>query len=1001
MELFVYSWFYTGYTLYGHCLDDLGKYKLLKVLDYLPSCFVEGDTVPKSTVAPVKAEYKRMLSSKDVSSLRSFYRLYFQNMADLERFSKEQKTYMADIPQVTMFLSQVEADHVGWVRIDNVRQHSTLQIKMSDITGIPDKIPPNNVDILSFDIEVRSMDSGMPQPHRILDTVEMISVVTNSRTFILHSTSGLQLDNVTSIECQDEMDLITKFFTLINSENPTIITGYNIYGFDLHYLVSRLKLRLAEIPNIARGIKDSVNVIRVDWSSDAYGHNSYDRLVIGGRVIIDMYLYFKRMKLDKYSLEFVSNKFLNEGKNDMPYKEMAAAFKSGDLEALVQVAKYCIKDSVLVMRLFCKVQMWIDACEIAKITKCSIEDIYTRGEQMKMVSQCVVECAKRNIVLQPQPMSEWSQYEGAYVLDPDKGVYDECSILDFQSLYPSIIIAYNICPSTYVKRSFLEVHRVGNHMFRQSPVGLLPGMIKQILEERKSVKVSMKEMNDKTTIEYIVLDRRQNALKICANSVYGMMGFKNSRYFGHLGCAESVTTVGRELLNDIVHKIEESYPVHVIYGDSVTGYTPTLLRISKTYVCIEAFENIAKRWGSTTWTGSDKESCELHDVEVWTEQGWTKVYRIIRHELQPHKKIIRITTHTGICDVTDEHSLLNADGNPMNVHDAKVGDMLLHCEYPTMHKDMMVNLCMQSECETISQVVIASFAMLASNIGYNVSFNTVADMLQLTVTKDDHCRNPNAIKTKHTIQYTGYVYDLTTANCHFQAGPGNIIVHNTDSVLLWHKNTTDKESNVMLAKSICDDITASLPVPMALAFETYCDKVVLLTKKRYILVKGDKISYKGVMNARRDYCAYAKQTYSNTMEMVAKSIKNDQIAKYIDIQILKLLSGKVDTRELIVTKSLAKNIGSYKVNQPHVVLARRLIQKTGIEIPAGTRLEYIYVAGDTKMVTPEEFHNADITFKINGKFYVEKQLATQIDDILSIIGMGRYITDTWVKPQKA
>ena len=138
--------------------------------------------------------------------------------------------------------------------------------------------------------------------------------------------------------------------------------------------------------------------------------------------------------------------------------------------------------------------------------------------------------------------------------------------LDFQSLYPSIIIAFNICPSTYCRPNS-NTFMVGEHGFRKSRVGLLPGMIKSILDERKAVKKRMVEYN-KDTVEYIVLDRRQNALKICANSVYGMMGFKNSRYFGHVGCAESVTTVGRNLLSEIVEYIVGAYPVRVIYGDT-------------------------------------------------------------------------------------------------------------------------------------------------------------------------------------------------------------------------------------------------------------------------------------------------------------------------------------------------------------------------------------------------------------------------------------------------
>lgn len=1189
MELFVYNWIYTGYTLYGHCLDDEGNYRQLEVTDFLPSCFIEGDTVPSSTVVPVKVKYKRMLSSVDISSLRPFNRLYFKNKKNMDEF-KTTKKYMADIPQVTMFLSQIGADHVGWVRVasssavnnssitanedfgntlhpvesfhsnlsgDSTRQSkrqnkSFTQCRMSDIVNVPDKLPPSLVKVLSFDIEVRSMDSGMPKPHRMQDTVEMISVVTNDKTFLFHTTPGLEHTCAESIECNDEIDMITRFFTLIKSEDPTIITGYNIYGFDLHYLVSRMKLRLVEIPDISRGATESVDVIRVDWSSNAYGNNDYDRLVIGGRVILDMYLYFKRMKLDKYSLEFVSHKFIGEGKDDMPYAKMARAFDSGDLEVLAEVARYCIKDSALVYRLFDKVKMWIDSCEIAKITNCSIEDIYTRGEQMKMVSQCVAECAKRNIVLQHLVQTSWSPYEGAYVLEPEKGVYNDCSILDFQSLYPSIIIAYNICPSTYVtaaRAAAVDTFEVGNHFFRKHPVGLLPGMIKKLLEERHVLKTTMKAMDDKTTVEYIVHDRRQNALKICANSVYGMMGFKYSRYFGHRGCAESVTTVGRELLNDIVDKIEKSYPVTVVYGDSVAGYTPTIIRVHEKSIFIETLENLAKWGGSgplrSNWIQCDgKESCELDNVEVWTDDGWTKCTRVIRHMLSPSKKMMRVLTHTGLVDVTNDHSLLYANKTPTSANDIKIGDMLLHESYPSLEDRfcgilpnearILGMFCGDGSCDiyncpsgtkatwainnanpflliqykklcedvysddfswTIldtrkssgvfklapksqsygrlkeinkryrwllyankvkvvpqqilnsnfetrqafwdglydadgdkdasgckridqkSQLSIASFAMLASSIGYKVSLNTRHDkpnIFRLTVTKNIQRKHASAaepeafaVKKIHEIDYTGYVYDITTHNNHFQAGPGQMIVHNTDSVLLWHNSTSHNPAvankydsvcntalqNVSLAESICHDVTASLPVPMALKFETYCEKVILLTKKRYILVSNDKITYKGVMNARRDYCAYAKQTYSNTMEMVAKGTTNAEIADYIDKRIFKLIAGKVDMQELVVTKSVARKLSTYKVNAPHVVLAKRL-QKTGIDIPAGTRLEYIYIQNsDIKMVTPEEFTQG---CRADGRFYVEKQLATQIDDVLSVIGMGKYIKNTWL-----
>jgi len=1157
-------------------------------------------------------------SSRNISAILPCCQIYFENAKQMDIFVSEikkygKKTHMTDIPQIIMFLSQNNLDHVGWVDINtnidtdkNIDKNIDLNIDININMIRPSNtmfVPYNYLKVMSFDIEVKSVNTGMPQPHRLSDTVEMISVVMftngvelelplgtphlhpkfkqrqNVETFLIHAyESPLNIENCIDIRCDNEDSVIIEFFKLIKHEDPTILTGFNIYGFDLHYLVSRLQLRLTEIPDVSRGLPGNVDLIRVDWTSDAYGHNNYNRLVIGGRLIIDMYLYFKRMKLDKYSLDFISNKFIKERKHDMPHKQMVKAFLSNDIDELRTVAKYCIQDSMLVMKLFEKVQMWIDACEIAKITRCGIEDIYTRGEQMKLVSQCVKECMARHIILQSHYTSEWKQYEGAYVLEPKKGIYNGCSVVDFQSLYPSIIIAYNICPSTYVRSCSYSINVLGYneinvdnkvyHYFRKEPIGLLPGMIKSILDERKSVKERMKTM-DNTSVDYIVFDRRQNALKICANSVYGMMGFKNSKYFGHVQCAESVTTVGRQLLSSIVADIEKKYPVKVVYGDSVTGYTPTIVRILEEFVLIEKLENLAEMWGQSSWTEcieSGKESCELYNVEVWTDEGWTKCYRVIRHILQPNKKIIRVLTHTGLVDVTDEHSLLDVDGNIKNVNDVNTGSNLLHHPYPALSKteigisleearilgmfcgdgstgtydcfsgrktswainnaDMTLLLKYKYLCEHVyhdytwiildtidssnvyklvpqgnitrlsmyyrltmynnnekivphkilnsseetrqafwdglydadgdkacrstsnqpvcvsrtgsaditrelpgcfiftsfragqridqkNQVSIASFAMLASSLGYNISLNTRLDkpnIFRLTITKNTQTgldgtirllreRNPFVVKKKYEIEYAGYVYDLTTENNHFQAGPGNMIVHNTDSCMLWHDNA-DKDDIITLGKQICNDVTAALPQPMALKFESYCEKIMLLTKKRYVLVSDGKVSYKGVMNARRDYCKYAKNTYSGVIQFIATG-KNEDILDYIDTQIVQLLSGACDISDLIMTKSIGRKLSTYKVNQPHIVLAKRLSEKAGVDIAAGTRLEYVFTKplpgdkkqGEGKMSTISEVEEDNL--EIDGMFYVKKQLATQIDDVLSAIGMENYIKNTW------
>lgn len=796
MKLFVYNWVYNNNSvIYGHCLDECGNYKLVTVSDYYPSCYVKGDSIPRSMIIPHKVIYKQMVTSTDISTSYPFCQIYFKNMQQMYKYIAQHKkhVYMHDIPQLTVFLAQINAHHVGWIEIP------TYEVTVDEISVLQEINPYPHPKVLVFDIEVQSSSKGMPKSFILEDTIEMISVVTYNTTqqdtvkkFLLHKAGELLgLTDCTEIICTNEMDIIYKFFDIIKSEDPTIITGFNIFGFDIDYIISRLQLRLRVIPDVSRGIPNSVDIVPVEWNSDAYGYNKYNKLVIGGRIIIDMFLYFKRIKLDRYSLDFISNKYINEHKNDISNDDMNNAFKTNDISMLAEVAKYCIQDSMLVLKLFDKVQMWIDVCEISKITVCSIDDIYTRGEQMKLISQCVKECIKRNIVLQYQTQSnDWDKYEGAYVLDPHKGVYNKCTLLDFQSLYPSLIIAYNICPSTYVNSNIKisNCHNVSDkHHFMKEPIGMLPGMIKYLLEERKRVKQLMKQY-EKSSIVYTVYDRRQNALKICANSVYGMMGFKNSKYFGHLGCAESVTMLGRQHLSQIVDIIQYKYSVQVVYGD-------------------------------------------------------------------------------------------------------------------------------------------------------------------------------------------------------------------TDSCMIWYENSLmTKEEIIENSNGICKYVTSMLPEPMSLQFESYYDKVILLTKKRYILVNGQTVSYKGVMNARRDYCKYAKETYENIIKLMATGESNENIIDYTNKKLFDLIMNRVDTKDLIITKSLARDLKSYKVNQPHIVMARRLTTETGKEIMAGTRLEYVYVKefenqGEKMRTLEEVFKN---NLHIDTNFYISKQLCTQIDDILSVIGYEDYIKNAWL-----
>lgn len=203
-----------------------------------------------------------------------------------------------------------------------------------------------------------------------------------------------------------------------------------------------------------------------------------------------------------------------------------------------------------------------------------------------------------------------------------------------------------------------------------------------------------KDVVSKTNVERIyatydefekaVLDGLQLAYKVTANSLYGQVGARTSPIYLK-DIAACTTATGRKMILKAKQFLEENYCAEIVYGDSVTCYTPTYIRYNgEVHIC--KMEDIAIRFGgSSTWLPMDhaeKEAVELYGVDVWTEQGWTKVDRIIRHKLAPHKKIIRVLTHAGVVDCTDDHSLLREDGSMVSSKDLQIGDCILHHSTP-------------------------------------------------------------------------------------------------------------------------------------------------------------------------------------------------------------------------------------------------------------------------------------------------------------------------------
>lgn len=215
----------------------------------------------------------------------------------------------------------------------------------------------------------------------------------------------------------------------------------------------------------------------------------------------------------------------------------------------------------------------------------------------------------------------------------------------------------------------------------------------EIVEVPKECVVSTEDAYD--DFQKAVLDGLQVAYKVTANSLYGQVGARTSQIYMK-DIAACTTATGRKMImmaRDFILqksvKFKVEYDPEIVYGDSVAGYTPTVLKVNNKII-IEKIENIAEKYGNNKWIRciekgrQEKEGCELQGVLVWTSEGWTELKRVIRHKLAEHKSIIRVLTHTGVVDVTDEHSLLDPQRNKVDAKEVRIGDILLHKDLPEL-----------------------------------------------------------------------------------------------------------------------------------------------------------------------------------------------------------------------------------------------------------------------------------------------------------------------------
>jgi len=442
--------------------------------------------------------------------------------------------------------------------------------------------------VASLDIECNSSTGKFPDADIDGDCCFQIAVslckfgsdIPYDKTCFCYKKTDPDLEGCILLSYDTERGMLEAFSKYLTSKDIDIITGWNIFGFDMEYIMKRATKTMCNrnFYKLSKLKYHTCKMIYKKLSSSALGDNDLKLLPIPGRFVFDLFHEVKKgYKLDSYKLDNVSKLYLGDQKIDMPVKEMFARFVEGDPVKLREVAEYCIKDTLLPHRLLSKLCILINLLEMAKATWVPLTYLVERGQQIKVFSQLTKKAREMGYLV---PTIAWGEgmvngYEGATVLEAQKGAYyTPITALDFEALYPSIMVAHNLCYSTLImnpkyedKERYpdLEIETFGQFKFVQNVPSLLPSILTELKQFRKQAKKDMANSSGSLKQMY---NGKQLAYKISMNSVYGFTGASK----GMLPCvpiASSVTRKGRIMIDDTKKYVEDNFPgAKVRYGDT-------------------------------------------------------------------------------------------------------------------------------------------------------------------------------------------------------------------------------------------------------------------------------------------------------------------------------------------------------------------------------------------------------------------------------------------------
>ncbi|KAI0558305.1 DNA polymerase zeta catalytic subunit [Gracilaria domingensis] len=477
-----------------------------------------------------------------------------------------------------------------------------------------------NLTVMAIEVLASSYGDKLPDPARnnilAVCTVTKTDVVSRARgheavTFVLNRSKAL--DPFHPIHsCDSEVSLFDELARHIRTCDPDVLVGFETQNSSIGYILERAQAIGHAFPNLAsRWLKESLYSRnpeqKVDNPAAAYYRRKGADIKITGRHVISLWrVVRKQVKLPAYSKEVVAAELFNTTfpRHDNKYLEEWFSSDSQFCRAVSHLSRLVYIDVAIVDKL----NVLSRTGELARVFGIDFMSVLTRGSQYRVESMMRRVAIARDFVLLAAPKEEVFKQPAVealpLVMEPQSALYvDPVIVLDFQSLYPSVIIAHNLCFSTMLGNinrisTWVERRRIGvqpnyeppaesdlptppsqgvfiasnGEMFVQSSTrrGILPQLLEEILETRVMVKTAMKGTKDEAIIN--LLNARQFGLKMIANVTYGYTSASFSGRMPCAGLADAIVQCGRDCLEDVTRYVEEELREQtgatVVYGDT-------------------------------------------------------------------------------------------------------------------------------------------------------------------------------------------------------------------------------------------------------------------------------------------------------------------------------------------------------------------------------------------------------------------------------------------------